>query len=350
MIVAGLGRASIDVHLERIAGVDRLGSRKAAAHERHRIGGSVPWILAQTAAAGCESHFIGPGSVDRTGAIDVAMELGRLGLRCHLQELTVPRSYIEHDADGRLERIVSIEEAAEDQLDPDHCYRILQSIEFDWLVLDGRHPEAARVAGGLARERQAGVLLDPGSTSGLANVLDDHSILRMATLLCVDRDLLERLSGTKDQALGIRRLLGGGLEQVVVTDDQGGARWSSRTVDLTLRPRDSRIPGSSLGLGDSFRGWLLAGLALQGRRRGEVPEGETAAILRLAMTAAHVRKHQGTRAPEPVSRQDIESSSIEIDAVGGPLEILDVSLGDRPGEKPLEEVPTPLDPAVDEAP
>lgn len=303
MNVVGLGRVCVDVHLKASSEAGRYDASKFVGVEVRSLGGSTPWILAHLAKAGSACRFTGPGA-SAAGWFEEC--LSQLGVEAQLLDVDVTNSYIIYDRAGKVQHIFGVEETGAALL-PADAGRSLGGA-FDWLVIDFRHPAAASAAVESARQHGAAVLLDPGSTIGLHHLGREHGdCLSAVTLLCTDSLGLMRITGLDDVEAAVRVLLNRGVETIVHTGARGEAELFSGGLRAGAEQLEDHAVGSTLGVGDAFRGWLLASLAESGVSRGKLPDAETAGrALRWGLAAAMARKADPRLLPSPLSRSDVE--------------------------------------------
>ncbi len=307
--VVGIGRLCIDVHLSTSEDFRRFDSTKCAAKESRFFGGSVPRILSEVACSGIECQFVGPGGYVDSIRRWLREQLVENGVDPCLLATNVPHSYILYGAGSKVRQIVSVTEQPQEILSANQIEGVLARSSFDWLVTDARHLPAAEHAARVARERSAGVLLDPGSTIGVKNLAGDGAdLLYQSTMICADELTLVRIAGQNRPPDAARSLVADGLEIVVSTDSEGRAELFGRGLHVKARQLDARITGSSIGVGDTFRGWLLATLLNNGYRPGEKLSPELAATcLRYALAAAMARKATTGIEPSPLSIVEVSA-------------------------------------------
>ena len=153
------------------------------------------------------------------------------------------------------------------------------------------------------------MFLDPGSTGGLENLRrSDGALLRETTVICTDDFGLTALTGVSDAGAAAQHLLRSGVEILVHTGQLGEARILTASFECERRQTRNFIRGSTLGIGDAFKGWLLGAMVKQGLARGQpVSPAAGEAVLRTALAAAAARKADERIPPAPVSRQEIDA-------------------------------------------
>lgn len=303
--IVGLGRLCIDLHLEVEESFIRFDSHKCSVRETRALGGSVLGILRQLASAGHRCHLVSAGGAGEQRAW-VEEQLRGLGLSGEIFPIPLPCSYVTYHETGRLDRILTATEQACELLQRAAVLDSLSRLEWDWLVVDARHLEAATGASERTKQRGGGVFLDPGSSVGLRNLERDDRLLLGATVACLDASQLQRLLGAGDNESAAAILLRRGVEVVVTTGAAGGAQLFTREVKASAQQLRSHSVGSSLGVGDTFRGWLLAGLLATGFRPGSrLTRDQAQEVLRLALAAAMLRKEDTALLPRGFSWEEV---------------------------------------------
>lgn len=264
-LALGVGRVGVDHLVTTTATGERFDSKKiSCVPSGRRLSGSVPTIL-QAAASHPRvfARMVVP-SVESSRGRWVQAQLRAMGLEIEPETVdSLVDSLVVHDGDGRLSTILVLEETGDSTLSAD-VGRRLSLDEVTVVVADGHQVDATLALAERCRDSSTPLFFDPGSTFASPRRSDTiAAIAPLSTVVVASEDFSSRFQATID-SLAATRKPSQQTKLWIVTHHDG-------SLTVVTPGAASRIPaspvtprGSSLGVGDLFRGTLLRELLTHG--------------------------------------------------------------------------------------
>ena len=249
MAVWNLGSINID-RFYRLPHLPAAGETLAASGFDEGLGGKGANMSVAIARAAAHVWHIGAVGSDGRWARERLLEYG-VDTR-HIAEIDSASGHANINVDASGENQIILYQGANHEISPDQIARALAEADTTDTFLTQNETNGQRAAAVLARQMGLRVVYAaaPFQADAVAAVLDLTDLL---VLNEIEAQQLEASTGLAMDALPV--------ESVVVTLGGQGARWfdqvTARTTDIPAYPV---TPVDTTGAGDTFTGYLVAGL------------------------------------------------------------------------------------------